>query len=194
MITIAKGPFLEGGTEHCVLRLTTRETTLKKINILDINSRFTNSAKLRPLGAKNVLTCWIVLRAHVLTCERALRAYVLTCQGDLHAYVLTCQISLRALVRKCQRALGAYVRQVSTSLACLCTHVSTCLASPHAHLPTCLDSIAWHGLRDQVITSSVLVLMPLFSVLLPLLLKLYILLVRYKISITAFSSVTWVHI
>ena len=67
---------------------------------------------------------------NVLTCERALRAYVLTCQ----------------------RALRAYVSHLSTCLACLCTHVSTCLASSRAHVSICLVSIAWHGLRDQVIT------------------------------------------
>ena len=38
------------------------------------------SAKLRALRPKNVLTYQRALRAYVLTCQRALRAYVLTCQ------------------------------------------------------------------------------------------------------------------
>ena len=95
------------------------------------------SAKLRALRAKNVLTCQRALRAHVptcLTCQRALRAYVLTCLACLCAhvptglaclranvpcgltcsralrvYVLTCQCALRAYVLTCQRALRAYV-------------------------------------------------------------------------------------
>ena len=38
------------------------------------------SAKLRALRAKNVLTCQLALRTYVHMCQRALRAYVLTCQ------------------------------------------------------------------------------------------------------------------
>ena len=49
------------------------------------------SAKLRALRAKNVLTCQCVLRVYVLTCQRALHAYVLTCQRAFRTYVLTCQ-------------------------------------------------------------------------------------------------------
>ena len=45
------------------------------------------SAKLRALRAKNVLTCLRALPAYVLTC---LACYALTCQRALHPYVLTC--------------------------------------------------------------------------------------------------------
>ena len=54
-------------------------------------SNFFESAKLRALRAKNVLTCLACLSAHVptcLACSSALRTYVLTGQ---RAYVLTCQ-------------------------------------------------------------------------------------------------------
>ena len=62
------------------------------------------SAKLRALRAKNVLTCQCALRAYVLTCQRALRAYVHTCQRASRAYVLICQCALRAYVLTCQRS------------------------------------------------------------------------------------------
>ena len=55
------------------------------------NSIFDESAKLRAMRAKNVLTCQRALCDYVLTCQRALRAYVLTCQRALCAYVLKCQ-------------------------------------------------------------------------------------------------------
>ena len=55
------------------------------------NSIFDESAKLRAMHAKNVLTCQRALCDYVLTCQRALRAYVLTCQRALCAYVLKCQ-------------------------------------------------------------------------------------------------------
>ena len=50
-----------------------------------------DSAKLRALRAKNVLTCQSVLHASVLTCQRALPAYMLICQRALRVYVFTCQ-------------------------------------------------------------------------------------------------------
>ena len=62
---------------------------------------FLESAKLRTLRAKNVLTCQCVLRAYVPMCQRALRAYVLTCQRALRAYLLICQRALRAHVPTC---------------------------------------------------------------------------------------------
>ena len=37
-------------------------------------SSLSESAKLRKLHAKNVLTCQLALRAYVFTCQRALRA------------------------------------------------------------------------------------------------------------------------
>ena len=66
-------------------------------------SNFDESAKLRALRAKNVLTCQRALRAYVLTCQHVLRAHVLTWQPALHAYVFTCQRALRAYVITCQR-------------------------------------------------------------------------------------------
>ena len=98
------------------------------------------SAKLRALRAKNVLTCQRALRAHVpyvptclaclrahvscvLMCSRANVLCVLTCQRALRAYVLTCLVCLRAHVPMC--------------LACLCAHMPTCLACLRAHVPTC---------------------------------------------------------
>ena len=90
---------------------------------LDI-SNFVNipeqSATLRALRAKNVLTCQRALRACVLTCQRAFRAYVLTFQRPLRAYVLTCQRALRAQVLMC--------------LACLRAHVPECLTFLRAHM------------------------------------------------------------
>ena len=38
------------------------------------------SAKLRTLRTKNVLTCQRALCAYVLTCQHVLRAYMLTCK------------------------------------------------------------------------------------------------------------------
>ena len=67
------------------------------------------SAKLRALRAKNVLTRQRPLRVYVLTCQRNLHTYVLTCVRALHAYVLTCQRALRAHVTTCQCALREYM-------------------------------------------------------------------------------------
>ena len=64
----------------------------------------TESAKLRALRAKNVLTYQRNLRAYVLTCQRALHAYVLRCQCVLCVYMLMCQRALRAYVLTYQRA------------------------------------------------------------------------------------------
>ena len=60
------------------------------------------SAKLRALRAKKMLTC-----------QRALRAYVPMCPARLPAYVPTCPAYLPA--------------QVPTCFACLGEHVTTCL-------------------------------------------------------------------
>ena len=46
------------------------------------------SAKLRALRAKNVLTCQRPLPAYRFKCQRTLRTYVLTHQRALRAYVL----------------------------------------------------------------------------------------------------------
>ena len=58
------------------------------------------SAKLRALRAKNVLTCLRALRAYVLTCQRALRAYVLVCKrailNNVNLYIIQiCWLYLR---------------------------------------------------------------------------------------------------
>ena len=63
---------------------------IKALCLLHLNMFFSESAKLRGLRAKNVLTSQPALRAFVLTCQRVLHAYVLTCQRALCAYVLTC--------------------------------------------------------------------------------------------------------
>ena len=81
------------------------------------------SAKLRALSVKNVLTCQGALRAYVLKCQRALCAYVLTCQRALRAYVLMFQRVLRARVLTCQRALR--------------THVLTCQRALRTYMLTC---------------------------------------------------------
>ena len=95
------------------------------------------------------------------TCSRANVPCVLTC---LRAHVPTCQRALRAYVLKYQRALRVYVL--------------TCQRALRNHVPTCFA-----GSR-----ANVLVLMSLFSVSLPLLLKLHTLLIRFKILITAFPQ------
>ena len=65
---------------------------------ISFNTYINESAKLRALRGKNVLTCKRALCAYVLTCKHPLRADVLTCQRALGAYVLTCQRVLRARV------------------------------------------------------------------------------------------------
>ena len=62
---------------------------IKSKNLMK-SRNFLESAKLRALRAKNMLTCQCVLRVYVLTCQRALRAYILTYQRDLRAPALTC--------------------------------------------------------------------------------------------------------
>ena len=112
------------------------------------------SAKLRALRAKNVLTC-----------QRVLRAYVLTCLAWLRAHVSTCYTCSRANMPTCFACLGAHVL---TCLARLCTNVSKWLASARAHVPICLESLISNSLRDHVITHQnalppqEVVLMPLF--------------------------------
>ena len=55
------------------------------------------SAKLRALRTKNVLTYQRALHVYVLTCQRALSAYVLTYHRGLRAHVLTCHHTLSPL-------------------------------------------------------------------------------------------------
>ena len=55
-------------------------------------SQFFESAKLRALLAKNVLTCQRALLAYVLKCQCALRAYVLKCKrailNNVNSYII----------------------------------------------------------------------------------------------------------
>ena len=150
--------------------------------------------KLHALRAKNVLIFQRVLRANVLMCQRA---NVLTYQRALRVSVLTCQHVLRAYVLTCQRILRAYVP------TCSCAHVPTCLEGLRAsrvNMPCVLmySHVAQHGLSPLLHTACVTKispanmlclisnLMPLFSVSLPLLLKLYTLLVRFKSLMNVF--------
>ena len=113
------------------------------------------SAKLRVLCTKIVLTCRHPLLAYVLTCQCVLCAYVLTCQRALSAYVLTCQRTLRtylfnsqralhAYVLTCQRVLHAHASRVPTSLECLRAHVPTCLMYLRAQVLTYLSCLGAH--------------------------------------------------
>ena len=70
---------------------------------------FLESAKLRTLRAKNVLTCQRVLRAHVPTCLACLCAHVPTCLACLLAYVPPCLACLRAHVPTCLACSSANV-------------------------------------------------------------------------------------
>ena len=107
------------------------------------------SAKLRALRAKKVLTCQRALRANVLcvlTCSRVNMPCVLTCSLAKVPCVLswsranfpwvptslTCQHALRAHVLTCQHGLRAYVLRATMHwVSCL-----TRLVWPRDHLPT----------------------------------------------------------
>ena len=107
-----------------------------------INNPDSESAKLRAVRTKKVLTCKRALRAYMLTSQQALSAYVLTCQPVLRAYVLMCQHALCAYVFNCQRVLRAHLLTYQRALcahvlACSRAHVSMCLACLHAYVPTC---------------------------------------------------------
>ena len=112
-----------------------------------------------------------------------------TCSRTNVPCVLTC--ALRVYMLTCQRALYAYV---PTCLACLRAHEPTCLACLRVHVQTCLSAYVLTCLRVNVlwlVTSSranEVVLMPLFSVSLPLLLKLYTLLVSFQSLIIVFPQ------
>ena len=64
--------------------------------IINFIHKFFESAKLRALYAKNMLTCQRALHAYLLTCQCALHTHVLMYQRALHAYVLTCQPAISA--------------------------------------------------------------------------------------------------
>ena len=59
--------------------------------------QLSESAKLRVLRVKNVITCQRALRDYVLTCQRILLAFMLTRQPGLHDYVFTYQYALGSL-------------------------------------------------------------------------------------------------
>ena len=107
------------------------------------------SAKLRHIHAKNVLTCQRALCAYVSTCQCALCAYVPTCQRDFRACVFTCQSALRAYVLTCLSVhvptCHAYLRaHVPICVACqrtLHAHLVMCLTWPHAHMSPMEDQI-----------------------------------------------------
>ena len=101
---------------------------------------------------------------------------VKTCSSAIVLCVLTCLMCLRA--------------HVPTFLACLRVKVFCMLLL--AHVPSCSEFLALYDLRDHMINyqhtlpPQSAVLMLLFSVPLPLSLKLYTLSVRFKSLINAF--------
>ena len=127
---------------------------------------------MRALRAKNVLTCQRALCAYVLTCQRALRGnvpYVLKFSRVNVSWVLTCltcQHALRTYVLTCQRVLRAYLLMCQHTLNPLFGTVCVTTWSP----------------------ASKLVLIPLFSVSLPLLLRFYTRLVKFKSLINVFPQ------
>ena len=86
--------------------------------------------------------------------------------------VLTCQRALRALVLTYQRALGAHVLKFQHALS----SIPQMAYAPRDQLPSCLACL-------------VSILMSLLAVSLPLLLKLYTLLVRFDNLIFFLSNV-----
>ena len=122
----------------------------------------------------NLLNC---VSCMLKTRSRANKPCVLTCSS---ANVICVS---RAHVPTCLECL---LPHRSTCLACLSTRVSTWLARSPDHVPTCLESLALYGFawsHDHLLTclaSSVGSFDATFSVSLPLLLKLWTLLVRFK--------------
>ena len=122
-------------------------------------------AKLRAFCA-HVVTCFACLRAHVSTCLACSRAnvpYVFTCQRDLRAYVLTCLVCLRTKIPCMLKCSNANV------LMCLHANVLTWerALSSLFHLP---EFFAWLISNFDA---------TFFWVSLPLLLKLYTMMVRF---------------
>ena len=140
------------------------------------------SAKLQALGAKYMLMYQGGLLADVLTCQRALRIYMLICQRALWSYVLTCQRDLRAYGLTCKRSLRTLVLTMLPPLSAYVTYLSMWLSFPSQGF--CVHVITWqHDLPPQ----KVLLMRP-FLVLLPLLLKMYTLLVKFKSLINVFPQ------
>ena len=111
---------------------TPKEEYCKRSSINHINLNNDNeSAKLRALRAKNVLTCQGALRAYLSTSQRALRAYMLTCLACLCAHVPCVLTGSRANV-SC----------VPTCLACLRAHVPCVLTCQRASFDVTIFSFA----------------------------------------------------
>ena len=91
------------------------------------------SAKLRALRAKNVLTCQRAFGAYLLMDLAFLRVHVATCLACLRAHVATCLACFRARdVRPCvslvsmHACLYTHVVNVACKLTCFRDHVITC--------------------------------------------------------------------
>ena len=84
-----------------IMHVKDTKRAFRKTNVCRVES-----AKLRALGARNMLACQRALRAHVPPCLACLLALVL---GGLRAYVPTCLAFLCAHVPTCYACLGAYV-------------------------------------------------------------------------------------
>ena len=109
----------------------------------------------------------------MLTCSRANISCMLTCSHGNMSQVLTCltcQHALRPYALTCQHALWAHVLTFQHAL------------SPLSHMP-CVTT--W-STANTTCLACLEFLMPLFSVSLPLLLKLYTLLVRLDYSVNVF--------
>ena len=89
-----------------------------EFKIQNCKTIYLESAKLRALRAKKLLTSQRACRAYMLISQRALCTHVLMCQRVLPAYVFTCQ-----------RALYLRASRVNMPSMLLSTHVSKCTAS-----------------------------------------------------------------
>ena len=104
------------------------------------------------------------------------------------------RVSAKLCALPCESAKFRARAHVTMCLAWLRAHVPMCLATSRSNMLTCLESLASHGLYDHVITyqhvlpPQEVVLMPIFSVLLSLLLKLCKVLVRFKSLINLYLS------
>ena len=148
-------PYLSKTTTPCWKYCFTKKNNHRRFIRLKFYYIFTESAKLRALRAKNVLTCQHVLCAYMLPCQHALRDHVATCLACLSTnmpYVLTCS---HAQVPTCFACLTYSRAHVSMCIPCALASVPwvlTCLPYLRTHLSTCLKSLASHGLRDHVFT------------------------------------------
>ena len=159
----------------------------------------------------NLWNCVPCLRAHLPTC---LRAHLPTCLGCLRTHVSTCLACLRGNVScrlacsranalsilTCSRAIVSCVLTCSSaSMPCalLCSLVNvfcvlSCSRASVSWVLTCLtccyavSSLPHMACVIRITYRHALVLMPHFSVSLPLMLKLYTLLVKFNSLINVF--------